>query len=183
MIDRASSTISRPVPPGLTFSQCPLTRRPPRYANPGLEINGVEKDYDNGEYGPKLINDFALDFVTRHKDRPFFLYYPMILTHDPFQPTPDSKDWDSNAMGEKVHQDKRHFGEMVTYMDKLIGRLVMRHGLTSSRQAVSQHLDVLEAAGLVRTRRQGRYKFHDLTPEPLERIAARWPTSDSRRPT
>ena len=44
------------------------TRRPPRYANPGLEHNGVEKDFTKGEYGPKLVNDFALDFVTRHKD-------------------------------------------------------------------------------------------------------------------
>ncbi len=100
------------------------TRRPPRYANPGLEINGVEKDYENGEYGPKLINDFALDFVARHKDQPFFLYYPMILTHNPFQPTPDSPDWDPKARGEQVHQDVRHFAEMTAYMDKMIGRLV-----------------------------------------------------------
>ena len=64
------------------------TRRPPRYANPGLEHNGKELNFTNGEYGPKLVNDFALDFVTRHKDEPFFLYYPMMLTHDPFQPTP-----------------------------------------------------------------------------------------------
>ena len=59
----------------------------------------------NGEYGPNLVNDFALDFVTRHKDRPFFLYYPMMLTHNPFQPTPDSPDWDPKAMGEAVNQD------------------------------------------------------------------------------
>ena len=44
------------------------TRRPPRYANPGLEHNGVAKDFTDGEYGPKLVNDFALDFVTRHQD-------------------------------------------------------------------------------------------------------------------
>lgn len=100
------------------------TRRPPRYANPGLEHNGVEKDYSNGEYGPTLVNDFALDFVTRHKDRPFFLYYPMILTHDPFQPTPDSADWDPKAVGEKVNKDVRHFAEMTAYMDKMVGRLV-----------------------------------------------------------
>src|SRR5947209_4984581 len=54
------------------------TRRPPRYPNPGLEINGVEKDFTNGEYGPDLVNDYAIDFITRHKDRPFFLYYPMM---------------------------------------------------------------------------------------------------------
>jgi arylsulfatase A len=100
------------------------TRRPPRYANPGLEINGKEIDFTKGEYGPDLVNNYALDFVTRKKDQPFFLYYPMILTHSPYQPTPDSPDWDPKAMGEKVHQHPKHFGEMVAYMDKLIGKLV-----------------------------------------------------------
>jgi DNA-binding transcriptional ArsR family regulator len=57
---------------------------------------------------------------------------------------------------------------------ELCGRLISRHGLTSSRQAVSQHLDVLEAAGLVRTRREGRYKFHDMDTAPLRTITERW---------
>ena len=56
----------------------------------------------------------------------------------------------------------------------------MRHGLALSRQAVSQHLDVLEAAGLVRSRREGRYKFHDLDPTPLRTIAERWSVDDRR---
>jgi len=102
------------------------TRRPPRYANPGLEDNGVEKDFSNGEYGPKLANDFALDFVTRHKAKPFFLYYPMMLTHDPFQPTPDSPDWDPKAVGEQMNRDVKHFADMTAYMDKMIGRLVAK---------------------------------------------------------
>jgi len=102
------------------------TRRPPRYANPGLEHNGVEIDFSSGEYGPTLVNDFALDFVTRHREHPFFLYYPMILTHDPFQPTPDSPNWDPKAEGEKVNRDVKHFADMTAYMDKMIGRLVER---------------------------------------------------------
>jgi DNA-binding transcriptional ArsR family regulator len=57
---------------------------------------------------------------------------------------------------------------------ELCSRLISRHGLSSSRQAVSQHLDVLEAAGLVRTRRAGRYKFHDLDTSPLRAIVDRW---------
>ncbi|MFE6700165.1 ArsR/SmtB family transcription factor [Streptomyces sp. NPDC057718] len=57
---------------------------------------------------------------------------------------------------------------------EICGRLVTKHGLGMSRQAVSQHLAVLETAGLVITRREGRYKFHDLNTEPLERIAGRW---------
>jgi DNA-binding transcriptional ArsR family regulator len=57
---------------------------------------------------------------------------------------------------------------------ELCTRLITRHGLSSSRQAVSQHLDVLETAGLVRTRREGRYKFHDLDTSPLKTITDRW---------
>ena len=57
-------------------------------------------------------------------------------------------------------------------------RLINNHGLGSTRQAISQHLDVLEEAGLVRTRREGRYKFHDLDATPLREIAERWPPTD-----
>ena len=57
---------------------------------------------------------------------------------------------------------------------ELCTRLISRHGLSSSRQAVSQHLEVLEAAGLVRSRRVGRYKFHDLDTTPLRAITERW---------
>jgi arylsulfatase A len=104
------------------------TRRPPRYANPGLELNGEEKQYPEGSYGPDLVNDFALDFVTRHQEKPFFLYYPMILTHDPYQPTPDSPDWNPKISSEAKQRDVKHFAEMVTYMDKLIGRLDAKLG-------------------------------------------------------
>jgi DNA-binding transcriptional ArsR family regulator len=57
---------------------------------------------------------------------------------------------------------------------ELCSRLTMRHGLGLSRQAISQHLEVLESAGLVSTRRDGRYKFHYLDTSPLKRIVERW---------
>jgi DNA-binding transcriptional ArsR family regulator len=57
---------------------------------------------------------------------------------------------------------------------ELCSRLATRHQVSSSRQAVSQHLDVLAEAGLVRTRREGRYKFHHLDTAPLEPIITRW---------
>lgn len=60
---------------------------------------------------------------------------------------------------------------------ELCVRLTSKHGLGSTRQAVSQHLDVLEEAGLIRTRRVGRYKFHDLDASPLSEITARWLTA------
>jgi len=58
---------------------------------------------------------------------------------------------------------------------ELCVRLITNHGSSSTRQAISQHLDVLEDAGLVRTRREGRYKFHHLDTGPLREIADRWP--------
>ncbi|MEU6072505.1 metalloregulator ArsR/SmtB family transcription factor [Micromonospora sp. NPDC047074] len=58
---------------------------------------------------------------------------------------------------------------------EICGRLTMKHGLSSSRQAISQHLAVLEQAGLVHTRRQGRFKFHHIDTGPLRSIVDRWP--------
>jgi DNA-binding transcriptional ArsR family regulator len=57
---------------------------------------------------------------------------------------------------------------------ELCSRLATKHRLGSSRQAISQHIDVLEEAGLIESRKEGRYKFHDLDPRPLERLADRW---------
>jgi len=59
---------------------------------------------------------------------------------------------------------------------ELCARLTTKHQLGSSRQAISQHLDVLEDAGLVETRREGRYKFHYINTGPLEPIVERWLT-------
>src|SRR5687768_7886261 len=57
---------------------------------------------------------------------------------------------------------------------ELCARLTMKHQMGLTRQAISQHLDVLEAAGLVSTERQGRFKFHYLHTEPLRAIVDRW---------
>ena len=103
-----------------------LFRRPSRYASPGLEINGEPKDYAPG-YGPDVVNDYALDFIDRHKDQPFLLYYPMILTHCPFEPTPDSDDWDDSSQGSPTYKGKPpYFADMVNYMDKMVGRVLQK---------------------------------------------------------
>ena len=57
---------------------------------------------------------------------------------------------------------------------ELCARLATTHAVVSSRQAVSQHVDVLVAVGVVITRREGRYKFHSLDPRPLEHLTDRW---------
>lgn len=65
---------------------------------------------------------------------------------------------------------------------EICSRLSMKHRLDISRQGVSQHLAVLEAAGLVETRREGRCKFHDLNTAPLRQITERWPVPDPSGP-
>ncbi len=111
-----------------------LTRRPNRYANPGLEINGKQADFKNGQYGPDIVSDYACDFIERHAegDQPFFLYYPMILPHWPFEPTPISPDWDPtfrrNDASEKSYKMREHkyFIEMVHYADRMVGKIVAK---------------------------------------------------------
>jgi DNA-binding transcriptional ArsR family regulator len=58
---------------------------------------------------------------------------------------------------------------------ELCGRLAMNHGVSTAPQGISQHLELHEAAGLVTTRREGRYKFHHLDARPLRAITDRWP--------
>jgi DNA-binding transcriptional ArsR family regulator len=63
---------------------------------------------------------------------------------------------------------------------ELCARLAMKHQLGLTRQAISQHLAMLEEVGLIRTRREGRYKYHDLDKEPLREISRRW--LDDKKP-
>jgi DNA-binding transcriptional ArsR family regulator len=63
---------------------------------------------------------------------------------------------------------------------EICARLTMKHELGLSRQAISQHLEVLESAGLVSSRREGRYKFHHLDTTPLNAIVRRWSLEDRK---
>lgn len=112
-----------------------LTRRPNRYANPGLEMNGREADYRDGQYGPDVVTDYACDFIDRQAgqgDQPFFLYYPMMLPHWPFEPTPDSEDWDPTFRQNDAKElsqkgsHPRYFSDMIAYTDKMVGKLVAK---------------------------------------------------------
>ena len=98
-----------------------------RYPNPGLEINGEPVNYTNGEYAPDVTSDFICDFIERHKNKPFFAYYPMILTHCPFVPTPGSQSWDPTDKGSTSYKgDTAYFGGMVSYTDKIVGKLTAK---------------------------------------------------------
>ena len=121
-----------------------------RFINPNLVVNGEIRDYKGRTdldpttgrrwYGPDIINRHALDFIDRHKDTTFFLYYPMLLVHDDHKPTPDTKpdslfdNFDEAAHNRNGHtgDDPRYLPDMIEYMDKLIGKVVSKldeHGL------------------------------------------------------
>ncbi|MCB0688935.1 MAG: sulfatase-like hydrolase/transferase [Saprospiraceae bacterium] len=92
-----------------------------RYANPLIEQNGEFLDLSEDTYGPDIFCEYGLNFIDRHQDQPFFLYYPMVLVHDPFVPTPDSKNWGDKSM--RYDDDTVHFADMVNYADKVVGRI------------------------------------------------------------
>lgn len=106
-----------------------LTRRPSRYPNPGLEIDGEERDFKDGQFGPDLVTDYINEFMGEHRDEPFFVYYPMIMPHWPFVPTPDHPDWDPtmwrDAEGEPGgYRSQKYWDAMVRYTDTMVGKVV-----------------------------------------------------------
>lgn len=93
-----------------------------RYANPLIERNGEVLPRDENGYGPDIFSDFVLDFIERKRDESFFVYYPMVLVHDPFVPTPDSRIWHDKSL--RYKNDTSNFRDMVAYTDKIVGRIV-----------------------------------------------------------
>ena len=88
------------------------------YWKPIFTVNGQQKTYEGEDaYSPTLANDYVCDFIDRKKSDPFFIYYPLVLTHGPFEPTPDSADRSAKNV-------QQNFEDMVSYMDKLVGRVV-----------------------------------------------------------
>jgi arylsulfatase A-like enzyme len=103
-----------------------------RYADPTLNENGKLVSNMKGKYGPDLFTDFLLRFMEKNRSQPFFAYYPMALTHGPFNATPRSEDWPS---GDRLKDNPKHFADMVEYMDADFGRLIAgldRLGLASN---------------------------------------------------
>ncbi len=100
-----------------------VKERGSRYWDPTIQVNGVVQREMKGKFGPDVFASYAGDFIERHRDRPFLLYYPMALTHGPFVPTPRS-----NNAGSKpaARSDPAWFADMVAYMDELAGRLVAK---------------------------------------------------------
>lgn len=85
-----------------------------RYADPYIAMDGESKTH-TGKYGPDVYTDFLIRFMREHKDQSMFLYFPMTLTHSPYDPTPDLPNPKNKTEA---------FAGMVRYTDKLLGRLV-----------------------------------------------------------
>lgn len=94
-----------------------------RYAWPVMEYNSVAGSSTTEDFGPDKACDFLVDFIRESSDKPFFAYYPMILTHCPFVATPDSQEW-RGERSPTYKGDAKFFSDMVSYADMLVGRLL-----------------------------------------------------------
>lgn len=100
--------------------------RDTRFSQPILQVEGKLKSYGKKDYGPDIVSQYGLDFIEENhqKGKPFLLYYPMILTHCPFSPTPDSPEWatdDKRVWSYKGYAS--YFEDMIVYTDKIIGQI------------------------------------------------------------
>ena len=110
-----------------------------RYKNPIVYQNGeyLSKEITEGNYGEDIFSDYILDFMERNIDDPFFVYFPMTLTHRPLEPTPDSQEFavfdppSNKTLGGRTWEqlegwddDSKYYKDMVEYHDKTIGKIV-----------------------------------------------------------
>ncbi len=93
-----------------------------RYKDPYLYISGREPRTYPGEYGPDMVVDCLKGFIDRHRNESFFVYYPMILPHAPFRPSPAHRDYEAFDPDE-AGSDTAYFADNVAYVDLLVGRI------------------------------------------------------------
>ena len=104
-----------------------------RFWSPPIEQNGklITAEENKGKYGPDIMCDFICDFMAKHQQKPFFIYYPMLLVHSPFVVTPDtvgelSRTQERNQSVKNRKQNKQNFQDMVAYTDTIIGRILQK---------------------------------------------------------
>ncbi len=117
------------LPPGVTHTGAWENEKAAvtaRYWHPCLIHDGKYVPTTPDDYGPDRINEFCRAFIRRHRDRPFLLFYPMILVHDPHDPVPDLQ-----HPGEKKAGNLR---SLVEYMDHLVGQLLTELDESGVRQ-------------------------------------------------
>ncbi len=103
-------------------------RVPPKYWNPAIWQNGGLRPGLEGRYGPDVCSEFLVQFIEGAGDAPFLVYYPLLLPHGPFEPTPDS-----GLLVRAIHQMPTPvqvrvrgpvFSDYIAYMDGLVGRIL-----------------------------------------------------------
>ena len=106
-----------------TYRLWQVKDRGERYKSPTLETyqEGLV-DYDEA-YGPDKFVEFIESFMTKNRDEPFFVYFPMCLVHAPFEPTPESPEFETYDPKERIN-DTTYFKDMVFYMDEMVGKIV-----------------------------------------------------------
>ena len=80
-------------------------------------VNGEKRNLRDQEYLPDVMHSFLVDFITRHRAEPFYVYYSMSHVHGEILPTPDS-----------APDSKDHYADNISYMDKLVGKLTSELG-------------------------------------------------------
>ena len=90
--------------------------------------NGGYKAHDEDIFGPDYSCDFLIDFMDRaaRQERPFFAYFPMNLIHDPLITPPGNQKSAEARYPKDLGQRERNVGQMVHYMDGIVGRLLSK---------------------------------------------------------
>ena len=94
------------------------TGNPPsgeRHFDPFIQTNGDRRTH-TGAFGPDVFRAYLADFITRHKQGPFFAYYAMVLPHPPMTRTPHNRD--TMETGTALHRG------MVDYLDFEVGQFM-----------------------------------------------------------
>ncbi|MEN9636987.1 MAG: hypothetical protein RL077_5391 [Verrucomicrobiota bacterium] len=78
--------------------------------------NGKEVKVPEGTYAPDVVHNFAVDFMRRHKEQPFYFYYSMHLVHGPTLHTADSV--------KGAPDGPERYADNIAYMDKQVGAVV-----------------------------------------------------------
>ena len=103
-----------------------LTWKGNKYCKPEFEQDGVKHtECTEDQYGPDYFSDYLLGWIEKNKNRPWLAYYAMTLVHDPFNPTPDSQDWDMDP-SKRYDEDNKYFPDMCAYTDKLFGKVLKK---------------------------------------------------------
>lgn len=92
-----------------------------RYWKPSIIQDGTLLKTTDKDYGPDIFSNYLIEFIKENRAHPFFVYYPMVLTHSPFVPTPDSGPMDGLDRNERRLACYR---DMIAYADKCVGRIV-----------------------------------------------------------